>query len=220
MPETMLIVDDAESMRNSLTGGTRGRDRCVARWSDMQFRCRPMNEISTESKNFFKQFGPSNILWSVFMNRLYSSAILAMFVMHAGTAAASDGERHVGDLITELLPLAAFGTAYFKDDSEGEKQWLRDTVVNEVLNISLVHAFNNTSLGKRPNGDPYSFPSGHAAFAFAQAGFLQERYGWTYGAPALVLATAVSYIRVDVGKHRWRESSPAVRWAAASPCSR
>lgn len=139
------------------------------------------------------------------MNRLYSAAILAMFVLHAGTAAASNGERHVGDLITELLPLAAFGTAYFKDDSEGEKQWLRDTVVNEVLNISLVHAFNNTGLGKRPNGESYSFPSGHAAFAFAQAGFLQERYGWAYGAPALVLATAVSYIRVDVGKHRWRD---------------
>jgi membrane-associated phospholipid phosphatase len=139
------------------------------------------------------------------MNRLYSAAILAMFVLHTGTAAAGSSEQQAGDIITELLPLAAFGTAYFKGDREGEKQWLRDTVINEVLNTSLVLAFNETSLGKRPNGGPYSFPSGHAGFVFAQAGFLQERYGWTYGAPALVLATAVSYIRVDIRKHHWRD---------------
>ncbi len=139
------------------------------------------------------------------MNRLYSAAILVMFALHTGTAAASGSERQAGDIITELLPLAAFGTAYFKGDSEGEKQWLRDTVINEVLNTSLSRVFNETSLGKRPNGGPYSFPSGHAGFVFAQAGFLQERYGWEYGAPALVLATAVSYIRVDIGKHHWRD---------------
>jgi membrane-associated phospholipid phosphatase len=138
------------------------------------------------------------------LNRLYSAAILAMFVLHVGTAAAANLQEK-GDIITEILPLAAFGTAYFKGDSEGEKQWLRDTVLNEVLESSLVLAFNHTSLGTRPNGGPYSFPSGHAAFAFSQAGFLQERYGWKYGAPALVLATAVSYIRVDIGKHHWRD---------------
>ena len=140
--------------------------------------------------------------------RLYSAAILAMFVLHVGTAAAASSRSELqttGDIITELLPLAAFGTAYFKGDREGEKQWLRDTVVNEVLNTSLVLGFNQTSLGKRPNGGSNSFPSGHAGFVFAQAGFLQERYGWEYGAPALVLATAVSYIRVDIRKHHWRD---------------
>jgi membrane-associated phospholipid phosphatase len=139
------------------------------------------------------------------MNRLYSAVILAMFVLHTGTAAASISEQRASDIITGLLPLAAFGTAYFKGDSEGEKQWLHDTVLHEVLYTGLVLGFNQTSLGKRPNGGPYSFPSGHAGFAFAQAGFLQERYGWRYGAPALVLATVVSYIRVDVRKHYWRD---------------
>jgi membrane-associated phospholipid phosphatase len=76
-------------------------------------------------------------------------------------------------------------------------------VINEVLNTGLNLAFNETSLGERPNGDGHSFPSGHAGFAFAQAGFLQERYGWRYGAPALVLASAVSYIRVNEDKHYW-----------------
>ena len=139
------------------------------------------------------------------MNRLYSAAILAMFVLHTGTADAGNSEQQAGDIITGLLPLAAFGTAYFKGDSEGEKQWLRDTVLHEVLYTGLVLGFNETSLGKRPNGGSRSFPSGHAGFAFAQAGFLQERYGWTYGAPALVLAATVSYIRVDIRKHHWRD---------------
>jgi membrane-associated phospholipid phosphatase len=139
------------------------------------------------------------------MNRLYPAAILVMFVLHTGMAAASSSEQQAGDIITELLPLAALGTVYFKGDSEGGKQWLRDTVLNEVLYAGLVLGFNETSLGKRPNGGSYSFPSGHAAFVFAQAGFLQERYGWWYGAPALVLATAVGYIRVDIRKHHWRD---------------
>ena len=139
------------------------------------------------------------------MNRLYSAVILALFVLHAGTAAASSSAQKTGDSITKFLPLAAFGTAYFKGDSEGKKQWLHDTLLHEVLYSGLVLGFNETSLGKRPNGGSYSFPSGHAGFAFAQAGFLQERYGWTYGAPALVLATAVSYIRVDIRKHHWRD---------------
>jgi hypothetical protein len=142
------------------------------------------------------------------MNRLCSAAILAMFVLHAGMAAAADSRSTLqrdGDIMTVILPLAAFGTAYFKDDREGEKQWLRDTAINEVLNTSLTLAFNQTSLGKRPNGGSNSFPSGHAGFVFAQAGFLQERYGWEYGAPALVLAAAVSYIRVDIRKHHWRD---------------
>src|SRR5450759_3747137 len=106
---------------------------------------------------FLSSLAHPNPLRSVLMNRLYSAAILAMFVLHVGAAAASSKSnlQANGDIITELLPLAAFGTAYFKGDSEGEKQWLHDTVINEVLESSLVLAFNNTSLGKRPNGGPY-----------------------------------------------------------------
>ena len=160
------------------------------------------------SPELFNQFSScrSFPLKNVFLNRLYSAAILVMFVFHTGMAAAGSSERQAtGDIITGLLPVAAFGTAFFKGDIEGEKQWLRDTVINEVQNTILTRAFNNTSLGERPNGGPYSFPSGHASFVFAQAGFLQERYGWSYGAPALVLATAVCYIRVDIDKHHWRD---------------
>ncbi len=139
------------------------------------------------------------------MNRLFSAAMLAMFILPAATASSGDKELQTGDIITGLLPVAAFGIAYCKGDSEGEKQWLRATVINEILNNSLSLACNETSLGEGPNGEANSFPSGHAGFAFAQAGFLRERYGWRYGAPALVLASAVSYIRVNEEKHHWRD---------------
>lgn len=122
-----------------------------------------------------------------------------------GRAVAGTTDVLAGDIVTAIFPVAAFGTAFFKDDTEGEKQWLRDTGINEVLNTGLRFAFNYTSLGRRPNGAPYGFPSGHAGFVFSQAGFLQERYGWRYGAPALTLASAVAYIRVREDKHHWRD---------------
>jgi membrane-associated phospholipid phosphatase len=121
-------------------------------------------------------------------------------------AAAADANTLLaGDIVTGLAPFVTFGIAYFKDDHEGELQWLRVTGVNEVLNTGLRVAFNQTSWGRRPDGSQYGFPSGHAGFVFSQAAFLQERYGWAYGGPALVLASAVSYIRVREDKHYWRD---------------
>ena len=141
--------------------------------------------------------------------RLYAAiaAIAAMLGLHAGTAVAGRSSSDVlaGDIVTGLFPVVAFSTAYFKHDTEGEKEWLRDTLISEVLNTGLRVAFNQTSLGKRPNGNGYGFPSGHAGFVFSQAAFLQERYGWKYGVPALLLASTVSYIRVREDKHHWRD---------------
>ena len=134
-----------------------------------------------------------------------STSLVLAFCLHTGTAAAGAGNVLAGDIVTGLFPVAAFSVAYFKDDSEGEKQWLRTTLVSEVVNTTLRVAFNQTSWGERPNGGQYGFPSGHAGFVFSQAAFLQERYGWKYGVPALTLATAVSYIRVREDKHRWRD---------------
>jgi hypothetical protein len=59
------------------------------------------------------------------MKRWYAAVILAMFILQVGTTAAASSRSDLqttGDIITELLPLAALGTAYFKGDSEGGKQ--------------------------------------------------------------------------------------------------
>jgi membrane-associated phospholipid phosphatase len=140
------------------------------------------------------------------LRRLSSVIILMMLGLHCESAGAADAQTlRAGDIATVLFPMITFGIAYAKDDVEGEKQWLRDLGVNEVLNTGLRVAFNGTSWGKRPDGSSYGFPSGHAGFVFSQAGFLQERYGWKYGVPALAMATAISYIRVREDKHHWRD---------------
>ena len=53
----------------------------------------------------------------------------------------------------------------------------------------------------RPNGGPYSFPSGHTAVAFSAAPILAQRYGWKTGLAAYALATATGLARMEDRKH-------------------
>jgi membrane-associated phospholipid phosphatase len=139
------------------------------------------------------------------MVRLKAAAALAsLLCLHSANTAAFEDELPA-DISTGLLPLTALAIAYFKDDDEGMKQFLRSNAVSLVLNTSLRVAFNETSWGERPNGSPYGFPSGHTAFITSSAAFLQDRYGWKYGLPAYALVGYVAYIRVDTDHHRWRD---------------
>jgi membrane-associated phospholipid phosphatase len=53
----------------------------------------------------------------------------------------------------------------------------------------------------RPNGDPRSFPSGHATATFATAMVLQDHYGWKLGVPTFVAATYTAISRLTENKH-------------------
>jgi len=127
------------------------------------------------------------------------------FTLFSLTTAARGADNLSGDIITGVVPAAAFALAYFQGDVEGEKQWLRNTLVNQTLTSAARLGFNNTSWGKRPDGGPYGFPSGHVAFLASGASFLQERYGWEYGVPAWMLTGYVAYVRVDNRNHHWRD---------------
>jgi len=144
---------------------------------------------------------------SFIMRKLHLSAAMAVMLTLPSIPAAADdeysGTELSADVMTGLLPLTAYAISYFKDDGEGSKQFLRSTAVSLVLNTTLRVAFNQTGWGERPNGSPYGFPSGHAAFVTSSAAFLQDRYGWHYGLPAYLVAGYVSYVRVDTGHHRW-----------------
>lgn len=121
------------------------------------------------------------------------------------TTVARGADDISGDIVMAAMPVTALAIAYFRDDVEGEKQWLRNVLANQLLTSAARLGFNYTSWGKRPNGDGYGFPSGHVAFAGAGASFLQERYGWKYGVPAWLLTGYVAYVRVDNNDHRWRD---------------
>jgi len=55
---------------------------------------------------------------------------------------------------------------------------------------------------RRPDGsDNRSFPSGHAARAFAGAELVRSEYGWGWGAAAYAVATGVGVLRVTGDHH-------------------
>ena len=137
---------------------------------------------------------------------LLMCAMVAALGFHATTATAGNGPDVVAtDILTAVVPLTGLAVAYFTDDIEGQKQWLRNTTVNQVLTSALRLGFNETRLGERPNGHPYGFPSGHQAFITSGAAFLGERYGWKWGTPAYAAAAYVAYVRVDEDHHHWRD---------------
>lgn len=139
------------------------------------------------------------------MTRFSFPAVMLALCLHSGSAAAVPLVLQ-GDILTGALPIAALSVAYFKSDGEGGKQWLRNTSVNAAINSIFRLGFEQTSLGRRPDGGGgYGFPSGHAGFVFAQAAFLQDRYGWKYGVPAYLAATYVGYIRVATDNHHERD---------------
>src|SRR5262245_21251890 len=67
--------------------------------------------------------------------------------------------------------------------------------------MALVYVLKPTIDRRRPDGGHQSFPSGHAASAFAGAAFLERRYGWSCGVPAYAVATFVAWSRVEAKRH-------------------
>jgi len=146
--------------------------------------------------------------------KILTSKILAVCLMVAvlgssATLATAGGDygndELAGDIITGVVPLTGLAVAYFSDDTEGQKQWLRNTGTNQILTTALRLGFNQTSWGERPNGNQYGFPSGHVAFVMSGATFLHKRYGWKWGVPAYLASAYVAYVRVDNDHHHWRD---------------
>ncbi len=133
-----------------------------------------------------------------------SATMGALMCLHCGGAVAME-EELPADIATALLPLTTYAIIYFKGDGEGEGQFLRSTGISLLLNSTLRYGLKETDWSERPNGSPYGFPSGHAAFVTSSAAFLQDRYGWKYGLPAYAVVGYVSYVRVDTDHHRWRD---------------
>jgi membrane-associated phospholipid phosphatase len=139
------------------------------------------------------------------VHRYLATVALTLALLASGSPARAQDTSLAGDILTGLLPAAAFGLAYFKGDTEGEKQWIRNVAANQILTTAARVGFNETSWGTRPNGGGYGFPSGHVAFIASGAAFLQERYGWMYGVPAWAVTGYVAFNRVDNDKHHWRD---------------
>jgi membrane-associated phospholipid phosphatase len=74
---------------------------------------------------------------------------------------------------------------------------LRAQVVAKTITFALKTSVNR----QRPDGTPYSFPSGHTSASFATATVLQQDFGWKVGLPAYGLATYIATSRLQAQKH-------------------
>ena len=132
-------------------------------------------------------------------------ALIIVVMFQSNIALAKSSLTTSGDILQFAIPIAAFGTTFYKDDSEGKIEFTKSFLVNTAITHGLKFALKDTEWGKRPNGGDYSFPSGHASSAFQGAFFLQRRYGAEYGAPAIALAAFTGYTRVRGDYHHWRD---------------
>ncbi len=145
-----------------------------------------------------------------------ATAIALLGLMVSGSrfaVAESQALLNAGHLGAVGVPLYAGLLSLNKQDDEGFKQLLY--TYGASMGATLV--LKNTIDATRPNGEPESFPSGHAASAFSGAAYLQRRYGWKYGAPAYAVGALVGYSRVENDRHYWRDvAASAVLSAVAA----
>jgi len=92
----------------------------------------------------------------------------------------------------------------FSDDGATTNKWSHmglDLVRAELLEEGLVQAIKVSVNRTRPNGQPYSFPSGHAAATFAFAAVIERHLGARLALPTILIATYVGTSRLHDNVH-------------------
>lgn len=132
-------------------------------------------------------------------NVLFMTLLLCLIFSDA--AKAKDGIETAGDIFQIVLPASAAGlTVAFKD-----RQGFIQLSESGLLSLGVTYGMKYTIDETRPNGRDHSFPSVHTSTAFASAEFLRERYGWSYGIPAYLVASFVGYSRIESKQHFTRD---------------
>lgn len=104
------------------------------------------------------------------------------------------------DVCIIAMPVATLAGILIERDWDGLKQGALTAVTEVGASLILKYAIKE----ERPDhSNTHSFPSGHTGIAFANATFLQRRYGWKFGVPAYILAGYVGWGRVYAKKHHW-----------------
>ncbi len=113
---------------------------------------------------------------------------------------AQKGVRISSDVLLVAMPVATLTGLLITQDWQGLKQGAFTAATTLGVTYLLKYTVNKT----RPDGsNSHSFPSAHTSGVFANATFLQRRYGWKIGVPAFVVATYVGWARTYAKKHDW-----------------
>jgi membrane-associated phospholipid phosphatase len=123
--------------------------------------------------------------------------ILLLALALGATEARADAIEVAGNIGAIALPAGAAVGAALAHDRKGLGQLAK----SYASAMAVVYVLKPLVGRTRPDGGSQSFPSGHAASAFAGAAFLQQRYGWAFGAPAYLAASFVGYSRVEANRH-------------------
>jgi membrane-associated phospholipid phosphatase len=76
-----------------------------------------------------------------------------------------------------------------------------DLIRAELEEEAIVQTLKFSVRRTRPDGTPYSFPSGHAAATFALAAVLERHLGYRFAWPTVVIATYVATSRLHDNVH-------------------
>lgn len=113
---------------------------------------------------------------------------------------AQQGVKISSDVILIAMPVATLTGMLIAQDWTGLKQ----AAFTTATTLGATYLLKYTVKKQRPDfSDFHSFPSGHTSVTFANAAFVQRRYGWKLGIPAYALATYVGWARTFAKKHDW-----------------
>ena len=113
---------------------------------------------------------------------------------------AQQGVKISSDVILIAMPVATLTGVLIAQDWTGLKQ----AAFTTAATLGATYLLKYTVKKQRPDfSDFHSFPSGHTSVTFANAAFVQRRYGWKFGIPAYALATSVGWARTYAKKHDW-----------------
>lgn len=115
----------------------------------------------------------------------------------------------IGGPVMYVVPVALYVSGRYivpkaTDDESQTNKWSHlglDLIRAEILTEAIVQGLKVSVQRTRPNGENYSFPSGHAAATFALAAVLERHLGYRLAWPTLAIATYVGSSRLHDNVH-------------------
>lgn len=125
--------------------------------------------------------------------------LLLLSILPAVARAQSRSAVETSTDILMFLPSATGGALSL---AKGDYKGLLQHIEAGAATVATTYLLKYTVKKRRPDGsDNHSFPSNHTGVAFVGASFLQQRYGWSWGAPAYAVAAYVGWGRVYCKQH-------------------
>jgi membrane-associated phospholipid phosphatase len=126
------------------------------------------------------------------------AAALGCAALPLSVACASESLQRVGDFLQYALPATGLAATAVYRDGTGAAQWFWSGATTLTF-VGVGKTFGDKTRPDQTSAT--SYPSGHTAWAFWGASFLDSRYGPVWGVPAYALAALTAYSRIEADKH-------------------